>query len=300
MKPRLKPDHWNFRLACPDDWRAMLACWYGLEHDSDEVAKYYNKLLESPETAANCWLALQYHSLDAVAWLLPHTETMFHCWPLRSRFNLASEQHRKCVVALWNHVYPTLISQGVNHCQTLISTQACEDLETMSLLGFKRVAFIKRMCIAKLQLQPATQKVELVTVDKDNFRTFQACFQSTLIESLDVPELNEELPVERIGRQYRDPALQKFLICNRDPAIVGVAVIECDGATGVLRYMGIAPEHRKRGYGQAAMHLLLNKLKTMHCNAVEVRLDARNIPALRLYESSGFSHLDDEELLLAG
>lgn len=301
MKPRLKPDSWECRLASPIDWRAMLSCWYGLDQYSLEIDTYCRRLQESPDTAKHCWLAINQHIIDGVAWLMPHSPSLFHCWPVRSRFEPRTRTHLACIVNLWKSVSAYLASLNVNQCQALISTSALDDLTTMESLGFKRVAMIHRMRVNvhHCGYPVKNRSIYLVRVEGKNWHEFQSCFRSTMVNSLDVPELNEIHSGEQLGSQYLDPSLMKYLIFNEIHQMAGVAVLETDETNGVLRYLGIVPECRKQGLATQALQILIEQLKSRSCETVEVRMDARNLPACRLYNRTGFVHLDDEELLIA-
>lgn len=299
--PRPKPDSWECRVAGPRDWRAMLSCWYGLDQHSLEIDSYYRRLLDAPGTAKHCWLAVQQQTIDAVAWLLPHSPSLFHCWPVRSRYEHQTSRHFACTSSLWKSVNSYLDSLDVKQCQALISTSAHDDLSTMKALGFSRVAFIHRMSINLQEFNNSekSSSAYLVKVQEDNWHLFQKCFQSTMVDSLDVPELNALQSGEQVGSQYLDPSITKYLVMNNGHQAVGVAVLETDDAIGVLRYLGINPEFRQQGIATQAMQLLLEQLKSISCQMVEVRLDARNLPARKLYDHMGFVHHDDEELLIA-
>jgi len=54
--------------------------------------------------------------------------------------------------------------------------------------------------------------------------------------------------------------------------------------------MGVLPEYRHQGFGEALLRACIAKAKVKGITRVELAARADNIPAIRLYEKLGFIH----------
>jgi len=94
------------------------------------------------------------------------------------------------------------------------------------------------------------------------------------------------------GYVYRDCSARVFVIEN-DDAIVGLALVRefPDEPLGYdLQQFMIDQRYQGRGYGSAALGLILNELrKEAHFDHVEVCVKKEDIEAIRLYEKHGFA-----------
>ncbi len=60
-------------------------------------------------------------------------------------------------------------------------------------------------------------------------------------------------------------------------------------ATMELVYLGVHPEHRGRGIGQALLQRGIETARRHRCDTLTLAVDGKNAPALRLYEAVGFT-----------
>ena len=115
-----------------------------------------------------------------------------------------------------------------------------------------------------------------------------AAFAASLVGSPDLPELTGLRPpaVELAGY----PATQR-VVARLDGRPVGLSLL----APGELLYLGLAPHVRGGGFGHA---LLNHALRELGDTTVTVSADARNRPALNLYERHGFRTCRLQEVFL--
>jgi diamine N-acetyltransferase len=82
-----------------------------------------------------------------------------------------------------------------------------------------------------------------------------------------------------------------------DDGLIGYALYGIDGSTGhwkIFRLM-IAEEFQGKGYGRAAMQVILGELRLEGAKVVLIKFHQKNEVAQRLYESLGFNELEQTE-----
>ena len=96
------------------------------------------------------------------------------------------------------------------------------------------------------------------------------------------------------GYVYRDCNARVFAVEN-DGTVVGVALVRefADEPLGYdLQQFMIGAEFQGRGYGSAALALILDELrKEGHYDHVEVCVKKADLAAIRLYEKHGFAEI---------
>lgn len=92
-----------------------------------------------------------------------------------------------------------------------------------------------------------------------------------------------ELPVEFLDQVYDR---EKYYFAVRDGQKVGVLNYSIN--SGRVSNMGVNPSNRGKGYGRAILIYILEQLRKGGCKQANLRVHARNKPALHLYRSIGF------------
>jgi ribosomal protein S18 acetylase RimI-like enzyme len=82
------------------------------------------------------------------------------------------------------------------------------------------------------------------------------------------------------------------------PVGVTMLVEMPDAMTWELAYVGLIPEARGRGLGRTMMLHAMHALLAHPTIALTLAVDARNVPARRLYESLGFIEIEFQDVLL--
>ncbi len=139
------------------------------------------------------------------------------------------------------------------------------------------------------------------------FATEEALFRQTLARSyegtLDCPELNGVRTIEEVLAGYRAagagrPAGWWLLRDGGEPAGVLLLTEMREDAAWDLSYIGVVPEHRRRGLGHAAVCHALQTAQAAGAVQMLLAVDRRNAPARRLYASLGFRQTELRDVYL--
>jgi mycothiol synthase len=133
-------------------------------------------------------------------------------------------------------------------------------------------------------------------------------FQQTLLRTyrgtLDCPELNGVRDVAEIiegheGQGMHDP--ERWWLAEEAGKPVGVLLTADVPELGGwdLSYVGVVPEARGRGVGNALICKALHEARTAGESQLTLAVDARNQPARHLYERLGFEATEEREVYLA-
>jgi len=102
--------------------------------------------------------------------------------------------------------------------------------------------------------------------------------------NLVIPQNNPKLDIER--KLSINPEL--FLVGLIDSKIVATVMGGYEGHRGWVNYLGVTPEHRKKGLGRQIMKVLEEKLKTTGCPKINLQVRNDNLEALMFYEKLGY------------
>jgi ribosomal protein S18 acetylase RimI-like enzyme len=120
-------------------------------------------------------------------------------------------------------------------------------------------------------------------------------FETTLLhahdDSLDCPELHGIRSPAEVLAGYRDcaPDTSRWYLARVGDAPVGVLIL----GPGELHFVGVLPEWRGQGVGRALVEEALARDPQL-----SLIVDARNIPAIRLYRSVGFEVAGSRDVFL--
>jgi mycothiol synthase len=145
--------------------------------------------------------------------------------------------------------------------------------------------------------------LRFVTFQSAPSEYFTKVLQRTYEGTQDCPELNGRRTIDEIiaGHQAEgkfDPT--RWWLAYRGEEAVGVVLLAelLDAVTWDLAYLGIVPEHRRRGHGRAMLRHAMQAAVDQTATRLIAAVDARNAPALQLYEAEGFARIDSCEVLL--
>lgn len=125
---------------------------------------------------------------------------------------------------------------------------------------------------------------------------FARIVESTYTGTLDCPDLSrvrsgeQLLEAHRATGQFDPQACRIYRASGRD---VGIALLaeHPDRDVWEVAYMGVVPEARGHGYGQAILQNAIGLVRDSGRARLEIAVDVANTPALRLYEALGFSEI---------
>ena len=104
---------------------------------------------------------------------------------------------------------------------------------------------------------------------------------------------------EHIRVHGEDDAASRASLCVRSN-VHGVCLMNVtpDGSDAELVYLGLAPEARGKGIGQALLAHGLHACSRSRCASVSLAVDTRNVFARRLYERNGFRRVSTRVALV--
>jgi mycothiol synthase len=127
---------------------------------------------------------------------------------------------------------------------------------------------------------------------------------ATYVDTLDCPELDGVRSISEVIEGHERGSKSKdhnWWLVRTDDADIGVVLLQTVETENVwdLVYMGLRPEARRRGYGRQLVQFALQQAKEAGVSSVQLSVDVRNTPALRLYQRLGFMPWEEKALFLA-
>jgi len=164
--------------------------------------------------------------------------------------------------------------------------------------GFKEFDDCYRMvCQLDKEYVPSSE-LEFIRVQKEEMRQFIEIARKFLQGSPDITlsialQHMLELPDEFLNFYYSQ---EKFYFANKNQQPVGI--IDFNPNRGLISNVGVDPQQRGKGYGKQIMLFALSQLKASSCKQAYLRVHIKNIPAISLYESLGFSKAERYKTLI--
>jgi mycothiol synthase len=207
-------------------------------------------------------------------------------------------------LALAHAVVGRLRASGAKLAQSFAAPADRADLAPLEAAGFRRVARVEFLCrpvdpAADLAaFDPAASPVTFEPADATD-PAVGDLIHATYDGTLDCPELNGTRTAAEVLAGYTStdrPAWWRVLR-GREP--VGVVMLSA-GKPGVLdlTYLGLVPAARGHGWGAALVGFALRHAALSAAEWVNLSVDARNRPALRLYEARSFRPYDSQDVCL--
>ncbi|MCI0702501.1 MAG: GNAT family N-acetyltransferase [Planctomycetia bacterium] len=198
-----------------------------------------------------------------------------------------------------------LRSQGVKVCQTFASADEVADMALLERHGFRHITqlvFLSRDLTGDgAALEPLTGELSLVAEGPPVSLEFESTLLATHEGTLDCPELNAPRTPAEILAGFMSSAPGEWFLVKRDREPVGVFMFEADPRQDAseLTYIGVVPELRGQGFGSQLLNFAVGGAALTDASALNVSVDARNTPAMKLYARHGFIEYDRREVWLA-
>lgn len=139
-----------------------------------------------------------------------------------------------------------------------------------------------------------------------NEAEFRATLEATYAGSLDMPELDGVRSLDDVMASHRaagrfDPARWSLGRVDGEPDAAAVVLLSevPDRPAWEVAYLGLTPAARGRGLGLSAIRHARRQAKAAGVDRIELAVDARNLPARRLYAAAGFRPFDRRIVHLA-
>ncbi len=189
-----------------------------------------------------------------------------------------------------------------------------EPHETWAIEAFRRADFTHcgrlsylRLMLARARMPDTTPppSIRVRSLDElggpaSNRDLLERALEGSYAQTLDCPELcgirrTADVLDSHLTTGVFDPALWWIALQGEDP--VGIACFNPlgDDTSIELVYLGLSPHARGRGLGAAMMRLGIESARARRLHEMTCAVDARNVPALRLYERIGFRSFAQRE-----
>ncbi len=194
-----------------------------------------------------------------------------------------------------------LRERGVKVCQAFAAASEREEMAPLERCGFRhatQLVFLRRDLSPECE---STRLLSFATARPPFSEEFAATLLATHAGTLDCPELNAtRTPAEILAGFTSSPAVEWHLACLSGER-VGVVVLEYakDYGAADLTYLGVVPAARGRKLGAELLTFAVGEAVVARLLALNVSVDARNAPAMKLYARHGFVEYDRREVWLA-
>ncbi len=200
-----------------------------------------------------------------------------------------------------------LLERGVKICQSFATAAERDEMIPLVQHQFQRVTEVVHLRRHILPGEDDLQAAQPLT-----FRPFtpnvRKAFTTTLLatygSSLDCPELTGDRTPEELLDGFVNPnakSIPSWHLVDHAMEPVGVVLLDAgvEPGTWELNYLGIVPTARGRGWGDLLVRFAVGRSASAGATSVTLSVDARNQPALRLYDRHGFQEYDRRDVYLA-
>ena len=185
-------------------------------------------------------------------------------------------------------------------------SQAARDLARGGMPRITELLYLERDTATPLPpLGPEAPDFDWRPFDPSIEAEFREVLQATYVGSLDMPELEGARGLEDILAGHRAAGLfvpgrwQLGRLAAEPEAAAVLLLTEVPGRDAwEVVYLGITPAARGRGLGRAVIRRALESARD-HAPILELAVDLRNTPAVRLYHATGFTPRDRRAVHLA-
>jgi mycothiol synthase len=195
-----------------------------------------------------------------------------------------------------------LRTQGYQVAQALIELgsprRSSADLTRGGLPRVTELTYMARETSIPLEISGFGPTFDWQSFAPHTEAAFRDVLQLTYVGSLDMPELDGIRSLDDVlashhagGRFQAERWCVGFLRGEPESAAIVLLSNHLDRDTWEVAYLGLTPHARGRGLGRVALAHALD-LARPHSSRLELAVDARNIPAARLYQAAGFTAFD--------
>jgi ribosomal protein S18 acetylase RimI-like enzyme len=179
------------------------------------------------------------------------------------------------------------------------------DLERGGMPHVTDLIYLRRTTFAPPPSRPSLVRLDWRGADEIGERALYEALEATYAGSLDMPEIEAARSIDEVLEGHRGapgyrPGLWRLGTVAGEPEAAAVLLLAApsDRDAWEVIYLGLTPVARGRGLGvQAVAHAL--ELARPSVAAIELAVDARNVPADRLYRATGFVPFDRRAVHLA-
>jgi ribosomal protein S18 acetylase RimI-like enzyme len=141
-----------------------------------------------------------------------------------------------------------------------------------------------------MDVTPAREPVTEADVDTLRIRMFGPQDREALIALWKACDLLRDWndPDRDVDRKVgHDP--RGLLVLEVGPILLGAVMAGYDGHRGWINYLGVHPDHRRRGYGQRLVAAAESYLHQVGCPKVNLQIRRSNQEVIDFYERLGYN-----------
>ena len=139
-------------------------------------------------------------------------------------------------------------------------------------------------------------EVRLVTSDRDRsaFRAILAEYLAIQVDNYPDPQAvaaSHQRELDGLSERYRAPTSAMFLAIEGSQAAGCVAMKQVGALTAEMKRMYVREDYRGRGLGRELATAMIDAARGAGYRRVRLDVHVSRLPAIRLYESLGFSRV---------
>lgn len=187
----------------------------------------------------------------------------------------------------------------VHLAQILLPTESSPAVAAFQACGFVllgELIYLQRRVAGDVPSSGWPAGLELLPYDSQTHALFAQTIRRTYEKSLDCPALNGLRDIEDILAGHKatgdfDPAFW-FVLANQGQGQGVLLLNPLQNQTAMeLVYLGLTPEARGRGFGDALLRQALHCVRRAGRSDLTLAVDGGNAPALRLYHRHGLRRI---------
>jgi mycothiol synthase len=283
-------------LPCPPSARApaleLVFGDFAKEARAEQIQRLLEESASNPAALGGLFAAWQGAELRGaiLARLIPGRVAII--WPPR----LQGDDTGELALGLLEQAVGWSRQLGAVLAQSLPASAAREDQRRLRAAGFDRIAeLVYLMCRIEDRPSAASDEgLEFEPYSAANHQRLKDVVRCTYQGSLDCPEIDGLRDIDDVLEGYRatgvfDPS--HWLLVCRDGEDIGCLLLADEPSLGhwELVYLGIVPTWRGQKIGFKAVRHALCRAAEAGRERVVLSVDARNEPAIQMYQRAGFT-----------
>ncbi|MGF1633956.1 MAG: GNAT family N-acetyltransferase [Phycisphaerae bacterium] len=194
---------------------------------------------------------------------------------------------------------------GCQIAQVLLEPSASAVESLLNDAGFSSLTKLVYLKLQRTRAMPADLPagLRLLPYAPERHAAFTEAIEQSYIASQDCPELNGKRTMEDVLASHRaagafDPERWRVLMEGDKPLGVSLCAALADGRSCELVYLGVSAAARGRRLGQVLLRSAIQDAYERDQTSMSLAVDARNVPALKLYWRHGFVRSHERVALL--